>query len=341
MNKNLKRTLAVLTVALHVLTFSGPLHAIDVQEGTKMTLNDLPDGSTINVIGADGNVNVAGRAIVEVLNQVIISQGLDINGLVALLAEKGILIDATAQLNINGGLILSTLGINEAAFLAGLNEISAARTSDPAAILNEGKIHLDANSFLVMLASAIKNAGDIAANGGTVIMAAGDKAILNLGGDGLVNVEVTEPITAEVMDFNGNKVRDVISNSGNITGGGFVKLTAKGSENLFDSIINHTGIIEAQTIGEKDGKTCSMAVMRGSCASTGHWMLPAAMQAKKAARSMSSVIRSVFLKKPGSMFPVFPAPAKFLSGVIIKARELPARPISLIWMKAPGSGPMP
>jgi|GEM_PF-1593225 len=256
MNKKIKRTLAVLTVALHVLTFSGPLHAIDIPEGTKVTLDQLPDGSTINVIGTDGNPNAAGRGILEVMNQVVISQGLDVVGIVALLAQMGIHIESTAQINVNGGLILSTLGINDAAFLAGINEIAASRQSDPAMILNESNnIHLDANSFLVMLSSAIKNTGDIAANGGTVIMAAGDKAVLSIGGDGLVNVEVTEPITAEVTDLNGNKISDVISNSGKITaGGGFVKLTAKGSEDLFDSIINHTGIIEAQTIGERDGK---------------------------------------------------------------------------------------
>ncbi|MFH0985930.1 MAG: hypothetical protein V1882_10430, partial [Candidatus Omnitrophota bacterium] len=254
MNKKIQRTLAVLTIVFHALTFSGPVHAIDIPEGTKVTVDSLTDGSDIRVIGADGNVNAAGRGILEVMNQVVITEGLNVIGIVALLAQMGIHIESTAQINVQGGLILSTLGINEAAFLAGINEIAASRQSDPAMILNEGNVHLDANSFLVMLASAIKNTGDIAANGGTVIMAAGDKAVLSIGGDGLVNVEVTEPIAAEVTDFNGNKVSDVISNSGNVTGGGFVKLTAKGSEDLFDSIINHTGIIEAQTIGERDGK---------------------------------------------------------------------------------------
>ena len=255
MNKKIKPIFAVLTVAFHLLTFSGPVHAIDIPEGTKVTVDQLPDGSAINVIGADGKPNVAGRGILEVMNQVVLTKGLDVVGIVALLSQMGIHIESTAQINVQGGLILSTLGINEAAFLAGLKEVAASRQSSTAMILNEGNIHLDANSFLVMLASAIRNTGDIAANGGTVIMAAGDKAVLSVGGDGLVNVEVTEPIKAEVTDFNGNKVSDVISNSGKISAnGGFVKLTAKGSEALFDSIINHTGVIEAQTIGEKNGK---------------------------------------------------------------------------------------
>ncbi len=254
----LKRALAVLTVGLHILTFCGPVHAdvIDIPGGTEKTVENLPDGSSIRVIGSDGNPDAASRGILTVLNQVNINQGFDVIGIVALLAQMGIHIAPTAEINVTGGLILSTLGIDKAAFLAGLNEIAVSRgMNDPAMILNKGKINLDANSFLVMLASAVKNVGHIAAHGGTVIMAAGDEGILGLGGDGLVSVKITKAIEAEVMDFQGNKVSDVISNDGTISAnGGIVTLTAKGSEELFDSIINHTGIIEAKSIGEKNGK---------------------------------------------------------------------------------------
>jgi hypothetical protein len=102
----------------------------------------------------------------------------------------------------------------------------------------------------------VENIGSIiVADLGSVALASGTAATLDFNGDGLISFAVTGEVSGVVTDADGNILKDRIHNSGLIrANGGQVLLTAQSASNVIGNVINHTGIIEAQTVQQKDGK---------------------------------------------------------------------------------------
>lgn len=258
------KKLAFLTAVIFgVVTSASPVLAADltVQDGS---VNDwetfnVAGGETtsISVVDAQGAPMADGRAIINVLQDYAseIGGNLDIYGIIAILNAHGFNIGPEANINVIGGLILSSLGISQEEFFSGMAALHQDPSLAPGFIFNQGNIHAEPGSFLALIAGAIQNTGTIAAEGGTAILAAGREGTLSVGGDGLIHVQITEPVQAEVFDFEGNKIADQIANSGTIQAdGGLVKLTAKGSEQIFDNIINHSGMISAKSVSFANGE---------------------------------------------------------------------------------------
>ena len=79
---------------------------------------------------------------------------------------------------------------------------------------------------------------------GTVRMAAGDKVTVDMAGDGLIKLNI-DKAAAEA----------VVANSGAITAnGGTVVLSARAAGDLASMVVNNTGIIEAKSISQRNGK---------------------------------------------------------------------------------------
>ena len=189
-------------------------------------------------------------------NKVSVWEGvLNVAGTAAFINSLGFDVAQSFQGNAQGGVILSSLGISPAAFFQGMAELSRAISKNPAFVSNQGNFNLAEKSFLALVGSAVQNQGNIAANGGVVVLAAGDKVTMDLGrGDGLISVIIDKPVDAPVYDFKGNKISDAVSNSGKIkTDGGIAILSAKAAEGIFDHVVNHTGILEADSIREVNG----------------------------------------------------------------------------------------
>lgn len=278
------KLIAVVTVALHLFTFSLPtafaeLVVLDSQgnqvsqtDGTNTVVN-LAAGNTYhtqnadinvdqnviwNVLNAQGLADATAKAIVEILgDQATTWAGASsVTGIIAFLNDNGFNITDTFQGNVNGGVVLSSLGMNQADFFNGLTELAKAFDQEGASIINKGNWNVSEQSFLAMVASAIDNQGQISANGGAVAMAVGDKVKLDLtGGNDLISVSVDKPVDAQVIGVDGNPIKDGIKNSGSVKAdAGFVILTAAAKENVFDTLVNHSGIIEANTISNKGGQ---------------------------------------------------------------------------------------
>lgn len=256
------KILCLILVVVHTATYSAAAFAdeLTVLDGSVNNWDTFNVGegqyTSLSVVDANGAPVIDGRAIVNVLQNYAssINGRLDISGIIAFFNAQGFDIGADADINVVGGLILSTLKISEADFFAGMTALNQA-SGTPGFISNRGNIDVEPGSFLALIAGAIKNSGTINANGGTAILAAGSEGTLNIGGDGLLSVKITEPVQAEVYDFQGNKVADQIENSGSIfANGGIVKLSARGAEQIFDSIINHSGTISAQSVVEQNGE---------------------------------------------------------------------------------------
>lgn len=163
---------------------------------------------------------------------------LSANGKVFLVNPNGILFGQGAQVNV-GGLVASTLNITDGDFMSGTYRFSGAGNGS---VLNQGSIHAN-GGYVALLGATVSNAGVITASLGTVALAAGNALTLDVAGDGLLNVSVDE-----------GAVNGLVQNGGLIRAdGGQVLMTAQAAGNLLNTVVNNTGVIEAQTLENRNG----------------------------------------------------------------------------------------
>jgi filamentous hemagglutinin family protein len=156
----------------------------------------------------------------------VIQGALSANGQVFLVNPNGVLFSPTAQVDV-GGLVASTLALSTEDFLAGNYVFEGTST---ASVVNEGQITA-AGGVVALVAARIVNTGSISAPDGSVLMGAGSRVRLDLGGP--VQIEV-ESGALDALIANGGGIR---------ADGGVVYLTARGAVEVKSSEINQTGLI--------------------------------------------------------------------------------------------------
>ena len=160
------------------------------------------------------------------------------NGKVFLVNPNGVLFARGANINV-GGLVASTLNVSDSDFMAGRYRFAG---NSNATVLNQGTINADGGS-VALLGANVGNDGIIVARLGTVALAAGNAMTLDVAGDGLLSVTVSE-----------GAVNALVQNGGLIhADGGNVLLTAMAAGDLLQSAVNNTGVIQAQTIENRNG----------------------------------------------------------------------------------------
>lgn len=179
---------------------------------------------------------------------------LSANGRVFLVNPNGILFAPGASVNV-GGLVASTLTITDSDFMAGNYLFSGNGTGK---VENQGNITAH-GGYVAMLGATVSNQGVIAANLGTVALAAGEAITLDVAGDGLLNVTVDK-----------GAVNALIENGGLIqANGGKVLLTAMVAGDLLKTVVNNTGVIEAQTLDNRSGTIKLLADMQSGTVNVG------------------------------------------------------------------------
>ena len=160
------------------------------------------------------------------------------NGKVFLVNPNGILFGSGASVNV-GGLVASTLNISDANFMAGRYSFNGAGSGE---ILNQGSINAD-GGYVALVGTSVGNQGVISARLGTVALAAGNAVTLDVMGGNLLNVTVDQ-----------GAVNALVQNGGLIRAdGGLVLMTAQAAGNLLSTVVNNTGVIQAQTISSRNG----------------------------------------------------------------------------------------
>ena len=196
--------------------------------GTGHTVQFVQPGSTSvalnRVLGADPSV---------------ILGTLTSNGKVFLLNPNGILFGKGASVSV-GGLVASTMKISDGDFMAGNYAFTDAGTGS---IVNQGNINAADGGYVALLGRSVSNQGVISARLGTVALAAGEAVTLDVAGDGLLNVSVSQGAMNALAE-NGGMIR---------ADGGRVLLTAQAAGNLLNTVVNNTGVIQAQTIENRNG----------------------------------------------------------------------------------------
>ena len=176
----------------------------------------------------------------------IILGKLSANGQVFLTNPSGVVFGKNAKVDVHG-LLATTLNITNEDFLKGDYQFSEGAYRPLAAIINTGVIN--ATRYVGLAAPVVINTGSIiVADLGSVVLASGTTATLDFNGDGLINFAVTDNRERRL-------IKGRIHNSGLIrANGGQVLLTAESAGYVIGSVVNHSGVIEAQTVQAKDGK---------------------------------------------------------------------------------------
>src|SRR5690349_12098749 len=184
------------------------------------------------------------------------------NGQVVLVNPNGLLIGRTAQLNVNS-LVVSSLDAIDFDAASGRYRFSATR-NDPGAVINDGSITAGPGGSVTLLGGRVSNTGSIVADFGTVNLAAGRAATLDLAGDGLLRLEVSSDVFT-----NSSGSASAVENSGSVqANGGQVLLTANAVKDVFANLINNTGVVRANRI-DNTGGTIRLLGPEGKVLSSG------------------------------------------------------------------------
>ncbi|WVN42752.1 YDG domain-containing protein [beta proteobacterium MWH-UniP1] len=229
--------------------------------GTTMTVTQTTDrmaanwqsfnigkGNTVNFVQPNSNSVALNRVLGSDVS--VIQGALNANGKLFLINPNGVLFTKDSHVNV-GSLVASTLNITTENFMAGNYRFEGASSN---AIINQGNITANGDGAgggtVALITAKIVNQGAITAHKGNVLMGAGSRVTLNLGGP--VSIEVEQGALDALIEQGGAIKAD----------GGLVYLTAKAANDIVTTVINHTGVTEAQTLATgQSGKIYLMGDM--------------------------------------------------------------------------------
>lgn len=213
----------------------------DTLDIVQTTARGAIDWQTFDV-GAGEKVNFLqpGRTS-STLNRIVgndaseIFGAINATGQVFLVNQNGIVFAPGSSINV-GGLIASTLQISDSDYLAGRYTFSGSGGH----VDNQGSLH---GGFVALVGGQVSNTGSIVTPGGTTALAAGGRVTMSLPGSDLVSLSVDAPTAAALVHSGGIVQAD----------GGRVLMTAKATDALLSTVINVDGLVQARSVGVRDG----------------------------------------------------------------------------------------
>ncbi|WP_174634719.1 filamentous hemagglutinin N-terminal domain-containing protein [Yersinia thracica] len=214
------------------------------QQSDKLGINwgsfDIAQGNSV-IYNQPGPQSIA-------LNRVLgrdasqIYGNLKANGQVFLLNPNGILFGKGAQVNV-GGLVASTKSMSNQDFISGCYTLTS--RGHEGQVINQANLRTTSGGYIALIGQQVDNqaSGVINAPQGKVALASGSRVTLYLDHGSLLGVQIQ-----------GEQVSTLLKNGGLIQAdGGVIQLTARGKEMLMNTVIDNTGILQAQGLSEKNG----------------------------------------------------------------------------------------
>jgi filamentous hemagglutinin family protein len=224
------------------------------------TQNAIINWSTFNIGKGETTTFNQPNSSSNALNRVIGGHGpsfldgtLTANGHVFIVNGDGILFGPNSAIS-TAGFLATTSDIRNDDFMAGKYNFNIPGLPN-ASIVNQGTITATSGGFAALVAPGVRNSGTITATLGTVSLAAGNAFTLDFYGDRLITLAVNDQIASAVKDVQtGETLKSLVHNTGKLSAnGGRVELTAAAARAVVDSVINNTGVIEANSIGTRNG----------------------------------------------------------------------------------------
>lgn len=180
---------------------------------------------------------------------------LNANGQVFLINPNGIVFGAGAQVNV-GGLVASTLNISDSDLAAATRHFTG---SGAGAIVNRGTITAAPGGYVALLGRQVSNQGTISAPGGTAALGAGSAVSLSFDANRLLSMQVD----ANELDALAENKQLIVAD------GGQVLMSAGAKDSLLASVVNNTGVVQAQTVANQNGRIVLLAGMAAGTAEVG------------------------------------------------------------------------
>jgi filamentous hemagglutinin family protein len=243
------------------------------QTTTTTTINQTSQRAALNWqsfnVGSQQTVNFQQPSASAVaLNRVVgpdpsqIAGRINANGQVVLVNQSGVVFTQGAQVNA-AGLLVSTAGITNQNFMAGAMKFDQPGNPN-ARIENAGNITVKQAGLAALVAPQVANSGTITATLGHVVLAGAKTATLDMYGDGLVALDVTNQVTQVPIAADGTKATALVTNTGTIlAAGGTVQLTARAADGVVQTLVNAGGKIATPSLGNSTG-TISLNAIGGS-----------------------------------------------------------------------------
>ncbi|MCH2548149.1 MAG: filamentous hemagglutinin N-terminal domain-containing protein [Alphaproteobacteria bacterium] len=164
------------------------------------------------------------------------------NGNVMLVNPNGVFFGADSQVDVNG-LLATTADISNRDFMNGKLDFNIPGNPN-AEVVNVGTITAKEAGLVGLVAPHVANHGVINARLGKVQLASGDTLSVDLYGDGLLEVAVSDAVKTQL-----------VNNTGTINAeGGTIALTAAAGKDIVDSLIAVRGELNAPTVSQHEGK---------------------------------------------------------------------------------------
>jgi filamentous hemagglutinin family protein len=197
-------------------------------------------------IGESETVNFIDKQNTVTLNRVTGSQASKIHGRMTasgkifLINPNGIVFGKNATIDV-GGLLASTTDITNQNFLAGNYRFDQVVNPDASILIEPGaEVSIKSAGMAALVAPSVENLGIIKADLDKIVLAAGDVYTLDLYGDGLITFDASSTLKrAEVTNAG-----EIVAQNNNVD----VILTAAAVDDLLESAVNASGIIEANRV---------------------------------------------------------------------------------------------
>jgi filamentous hemagglutinin family protein len=172
------------------------------------------------------------------------------NGQIVLINQSGVVFGKGSQVNAES-VVVSTSDIAPGDFMAGKMNFTGA-PKPGAQIINNGQITARDAGLVGLVAPQVANNGLITATLGRVVLAGASAFTLDLYGDRLISLDVTQAVRS--VDVNGQLVPALVTNNGAILAdGGKITLTAQDADALVTQLISAGGIVRADSVGAQTG----------------------------------------------------------------------------------------
>ncbi|QPJ64793.1 MAG: filamentous hemagglutinin N-terminal domain-containing protein [Candidatus Nitrohelix vancouverensis] len=212
---------------------------IGTSEHVDFQLSHGANGVTLNRVIGDDPSSILGK--------------LTSNGMFMLINRNGIMFGKDAQIDVHS-LVATTNDINNSDFLSGNYNFSIA-PDIAATVVNRGTLSVAQGGLAALVAPGVINEGVINARLGRVSLAGANTFTLDLYGDQLVNLGIGSEVAQSVFGVDGAKLDSLVKNSGSILAeGGIVRMDVAAAQGIVDNVINMSGIVQAQSATQQNGK---------------------------------------------------------------------------------------